>query len=239
MTWPVSAFPAALDTIVDKVDSIDYPLAADVNGAYDCIEKLEAKVGVDDSAVTSSLDYLVKAGTDPGHTHTGIAALSTFLTNLTGAIAMWPTETPPTGWLECNGASISRTTYSALFAVIGCAYGTFSISTFNLPDLRGKFVRAWDNARGVDVDAATRTAVTAVGATMVAGDHVGTEQADDHKSHTHSVPAAVAAHAQYGDGDNISFLSPGATQVTGATPTPTDGKETRPVNVNMMFIIKT
>lgn len=45
----------------------------------------------------------------------------------------------PTGWLLCNGAAVSRTTYSALFAAIGTAYGVGDgSSTFNLPDLRGK-----------------------------------------------------------------------------------------------------
>lgn len=57
----------------------------------------------------------------------------------------------PTGWLKCNGAEVSRTTYAALFAVIGTTYGPGNgTTTFNLPDYRGYFLRSWDDGRGVD-----------------------------------------------------------------------------------------
>ena len=57
----------------------------------------------------------------------------------------------PTGWLKCNGALLSRTTYAALFAVIGTTYGAGDGSTtFALPDLRGEFLRGLDDGRGVD-----------------------------------------------------------------------------------------
>jgi len=72
MAWPTSNFPTALDTITDKVDTTDDVAAADINGAYDCIEHLEAKVGIDSSGVTTSLDYLLKStsSSNPGHKHT-------------------------------------------------------------------------------------------------------------------------------------------------------------------------
>jgi hypothetical protein len=72
MAWPTSNFPTGLDTITDKVDSTDDVVAADINGAYDCIEKLEAKVGINGSGVTTSLDYLLKStsSSNPGHKHT-------------------------------------------------------------------------------------------------------------------------------------------------------------------------
>lgn len=47
----------------------------------------------------------------------------------------------PEGWLQCNGAAVSRTTYAALFAVIGTKYGSGNGSTtFNLPNLHHKFI---------------------------------------------------------------------------------------------------
>lgn len=68
-----------------------------------------------------------------------------------GIIAYYPNTYPPAGWLPCNGAAISRTTYSALFNAIGTMYGAGDgWSTFNLPDLRGEFIRGWDAWRGVD-----------------------------------------------------------------------------------------
>ncbi|HHH3395376.1 TPA: tail fiber protein [Klebsiella aerogenes] len=53
----------------------------------------------------------------------------------------WPTETPPTGWLKCNGANFDISTYPLLAK----AY-----PSGKLPDLRGEFIRGWDDGRGVD-----------------------------------------------------------------------------------------
>ena len=57
-----------------------------------------------------------------------------------GEIKMWPTATPPTGWLICNNQEVSRTvTYNALFAVISTTFGAGDGSdTFNVPDFRGR-----------------------------------------------------------------------------------------------------
>lgn len=60
-------------------------------------------------------------------------------------------NTPPTGFLECDGAAISRTTFAPLFAIVGTVFGVGDGSTtFNIPDLRGEGIRGWDNGRGVD-----------------------------------------------------------------------------------------
>jgi hypothetical protein len=53
----------------------------------------------------------------------------------TGSMMMWPTVSPPTNWLICNGSAVSRITYSALFSVIGTTFGSGDgSSTFNLPN---------------------------------------------------------------------------------------------------------
>ena len=58
----------------------------------------------------------------------------------TGGMMMWGTASAPTGYLLCNGAAVSRSTYSALFAVVGTAFGSGDGSTtFNLPDFRDRF----------------------------------------------------------------------------------------------------
>jgi len=70
-----------------------------------------------------------------------------------GSVVAFATKTATSGWLECNGAAISRTTYAVLFTLIGTTYGAGDgTSTFNIPDLRGEFIRGWDNGRGVDFD---------------------------------------------------------------------------------------
>lgn len=58
-----------------------------------------------------------------------------------GDIKIWPTDTAPSGWLYCNGSAVSRTTFAALFTVLGSGaiYGSGDGSTtFNVPDLRGR-----------------------------------------------------------------------------------------------------
>lgn len=66
-----------------------------------------------------------------------------------GTVAYMAMSSAPDGWLKANGASISRTTYADLFAAIGTTWGG-SGSNFNVPDLRGHFLRAWDDGRGTD-----------------------------------------------------------------------------------------
>ncbi|MEL8247537.1 tail fiber protein [Escherichia coli] len=58
-----------------------------------------------------------------------------------GVPVPWPLETPPTGWLKCNGAAFS----SEMYPKLAKAY-----PTNKLPDLRGEFIRGWDDGRGID-----------------------------------------------------------------------------------------
>lgn len=81
----------------------------------------------------------------------GITAPAINAGNIVGEVAFFGMTTPPAGWLKANGAAVSRTTYAALFAAIGTTFGSGDGSTtFNLPDLRGEFIRGWDDGRGVD-----------------------------------------------------------------------------------------
>jgi len=79
-----------------------------------------------------------------------------------------PGGSPPTGWLKCNGAPVSRTTYAALFAAIGTTYGSVDSNSFNLPNLRGCVVRGWTD-----------------GSVFDSGRVYGSTQADQNKSHDH------------------------------------------------------
>ena len=116
--------------------------------------------------------------------HPGGAAPTTFA-GVPGTIDMWPTEVPPTGAYECNGQALSRVNDSRLYSIIGTMYGAPDPDHFNVPDLRGQFVRGWSHGSGVDPDAATRTNR----GDGVAGDHVGTKQTDYYASHTHAFPS--------------------------------------------------
>ena len=62
-------------------------------------------------------------------------AVGSIVTTLTGTIQMWPTTSAPSGYLNCDGTAVSRTTYSALYAVVGTTFGVGDGSTtFNLPN---------------------------------------------------------------------------------------------------------
>lgn len=126
----------------------------------------------------------------------------------------------PSGWLKANGAAISRSTYATLFAAIGTTFGAGDGSTtFNLPDLRGEFVRGWDDGRGID-----------------AGRPFGSGQAGQMPSHTHSLAASGGAGATVQIAGSNS-QSPGSvsTNATGGTE---NGSENRPRNVALLFCIK-
>ena len=151
-----------------------------------------------------------------------------------GAVIYWPTSLVPTGWLKANGAAISRSVYSALFAVIGTTYGAGDGSTtFNVPDYRGEFLRAWDDGRGIDASRA-----------------LGSMQTQDYQSHNHPItdPGHVHSYFQPTAGgaqedspiDNFIYRQTANTvsAVTGITVTASGGTETRPRNVAVLVLIK-
>lgn len=95
---------------------------------------------------------------------------------LPGSMMMWPASVAPAGYFKRDGAAISRTTYAALFAIIGTTYGVGNgTTTFNLPDDRAIFERGWDDAKGIDV-----------------GRIFGTTQASQNLTHTHTGTANSA-----------------------------------------------
>ena len=169
----------------------------------------------------------------------------------TGAVFCMAVATVPNGYFECAGQQISRVTYSALFAVIGTQYGAGNgSSTFNLPDLRGEFVRGFDNGRGVD-----------------SGRSIGSSQSGQNLSHDHDADASATSNVsdpghrhpsrgygndddggnQYtGSGNNdvrSNAIEDATTGISVATNVSIDvdndgGNEARPRNVAMMYIIK-
>jgi len=88
-----------------------------------------------------------------------------------GMFGLFTTHVTPAGWLRMNGAALSRLTYANLYAVIGTSFGAPDASTFNLPDVRGEFIRCFDDGRGVDPG---RTIGNWQGAAMQSHMHGGT-----------------------------------------------------------------
>ena len=171
-----------------------------------------------------------------------------------GSVFCMAVATVPSGYLECNGAAVSRTTYAALFAIIGTAYGTGNgSSTFNLPDLRGEFVRGFDNGRGVDN-----------------GRSIASSQSSQFGQHNHNVSASSSSSVSdpghqhsmsvgffnsLSSGGALAFRDAGTsnrinnatTGISVSTSTSisqsnrggtSNSSETRPRSIAMMYIIK-
>jgi microcystin-dependent protein len=88
-----------------------------------------------------------------------------------GAITAFAASSPPSGWLTCDGSAVSRTTYAALFAVLGSTWGAGDGSTtFNVPDLRGQFLRGFDSrATATSQDTTFVSGITTNTSTTISG----------------------------------------------------------------------
>lgn len=105
-----------------------------------------------------------------------------------GVIAMFGAAAAPAGWLLCDGTAVSRTTYAALFAVIGTTFGVGDGSTtFNLPDLRGRFPLG-------KAAAGTGSTLGGTGGTLE-HTHTGPSHTHTGPSHTHSWSGSTGADA--------------------------------------------
>ena len=150
-----------------------------------------------------------------------------------GIIAFYPATVAPAGWLKANGAAVTRSVYTDLWAYAQAsgnlaasegakAAGQFGpgngTSTFSLPDYRGEFLRGWDDGRGVD-----------------SGRTLGSAQAHAIQSHNHSGVVGVGVNGSVGTtGGIIGVQSDGINTAIGNT----GGTETRPRNIALLACIK-
>jgi len=137
-----------------------------------------------------------------------------------GSIIYHAASSAPSGFIKANGASLSTSTYADLFAAIGYTYGG-SGGSFNVPDLRGEFLRGWDDSRGVD-----------------SGRSFGSYQADDFGSHSHTAYGAFSStwfsvYARSGNWGSERYITTNSYQT--AT---TGSADTRPRNRALLACIK-
>jgi microcystin-dependent protein len=151
-------------------------------------------------------------------------------------------NTAPSGYLKANGAAVSRTTYAALFAVIGTTFGAGNGSTtFNLPDLRGEFLRGWDDGRGVDSGRSFGSAqldqMQRISGTLQANidGYGGNQAASGLVKHIGTGPARTGAD---GGGFASSLYSFDSADSPNARVSSTTSGETRSRNVALLACIK-
>ncbi|MEG0232621.1 MAG: phage tail protein [Hafnia sp.] len=153
----------------------------------------------------------------------GSVAISNTLTNLglgdgsalpVGVPVPYPLATPPTGWLKCNGAVFTASQYPKL---------ALAYPAFKLPDLRGEFIRGWDDGRGVDSGRALLSA-----------------QDDMFRSHSHQ-PTGVCVSFSNTPGTENHGVSSSYAQLNTrqvANTSQAGGVETRPRNIAFNFIVR-
>lgn len=210
---------------------------------------------------------LPKEATTVDQLNGAIAGSNNYLS--AGAIQYFAMVAIPSGWLEANGAEVSRTTYANLFATIGTVFGTGNgTTTFNLPDLRGTFIRGFDNGRSVDPG---RVFGTSQAGSNAAHNHPLTDPGHSHgasqPAHGHGVndpghghvidlgtgegvtlKAAASQGSDYGDVSTLSSATGISIQASqpGITVAPSgsgvsvgaSGGEARPVNLALVACIK-
>ena len=131
-----------------------------------------------------------------------------------GIVLPFAGGTAPTGWLLCGGQAVSRTTYSALFAAIGTAYGAGDGSTtFNVPDLRGTAIIGKDDMGGTAANRVT-SGVSGIAATTL-GARGGDERLHQHThaatvtdpGHTHTAAPLLINAGSSGTNVGSSYLA--------------------------------
>lgn len=144
----------------------------------------------------------------------------------TGSIQAFSVTTPPTGWLLCDGAAVSRSTYATLFSLIGTVYGTGNGSTtFNVPNLKGKVIVGLDGSQ-TEFDAMAETGgekthVLTEGElaahTHVQDAHTHTQNSHNHTqdAHNHSVPTWLNSGG--GGGTTRAYAPDGGSSSTATT----------------------
>jgi len=152
-----------------------------------------------------------------------------------GVIVPYGVSAAPTGFLLCNGQAVNRTTYSALFAVVSSLYGEGNgSSTFNVPDLRGRFIAGWDAGTSV---------LTSVTAGMILGSSIA------NTGGVEAVTLAVAQIPSHSHGLNTlgPFTGGGASHLADTSGTDSNTGDTGgggahsniPPSMILNFIIKT
>jgi len=148
---------------------------------------------------------------------------------ITGEIKLWGTASAPSGYLECDGSAVSRTTYAALFAVIGTTFGVGDGSTtFNLPNLKGR----------VPVGRGTGSGLTARTLAATGGEETHVLTDAEMPSHTHTV--AVRSPTAGAGASDIALANAAAnnTRTTSSAGSDDPHENMQPFIV-MTYIIKT
>lgn len=192
--------------------------------------------GVTGVTIDSSGDTILSGDLNPGSGPANFVGLIAPFGKASGTID---------GWLYCDGSTVSRSTYSVLFGIIGETWGAGDgSSTFAIPDLEGAFLRGTGNG---SINSRTKTGPT----------NVGDFQEDNFQDHRHQIYGNANLYNSYsmwngvlssgalgtvafgGSGSSLASLSIGPANLNSLSfSAPREGEETRPFNAGVRYYIK-
>lgn len=158
-----------------------------------------------------------------------------------GAIVAFCFSKTPDGYLKANGAAVSRTVYRKLFDLLGTFYGPGDgATTFNLPDLRGRFIRGFDEGLGLDPG---RVFGSVQSSQNLAHGHAARSDAQGEHIHgliksagSNNTPGGFVSPANAGNA--VVNTEPAGRHSHTITVDPSGGNESRPVNIALNYCIK-
>ena len=147
-----------------------------------------------------------------------------------GSILTFAGSAAPTGWLVCDGASLSTSAYASLFAVIGYTFGG-SGGSFNLPDLRGRFVRYDDNMGNHGIAGVTAAAAASRDSGRAHGSAQGQATAKNGLSVTNNAVTTTATNTDHThSGTTNASNVPSSNQAEGSNATALSGAANNAIN---------
>ncbi|VVY30870.1 Phage Tail Collar Domain [Escherichia coli] len=207
--------PVTLDTLKELADA----LGNDPNFATTVLNKLAEKLAKDQNGadIPDPALFVKNLGLGEG------SALPV------GVPIPWPSATPPTGWLKCNGAAFTASQYPKL---------ALAYPALRLPDLRGEFIRGWDDGRGVDSGRSLLSSQTGM-----LEKHRHIIVANEGYDAAEEWDIGVIVKSSYAQGRGIDAAAPGTLIASPTLHTKgrignTGGAETRPRNIAFNYIVR-
>jgi microcystin-dependent protein len=195
-----------------------------------------ANGGSETRPVNQYVDFIIKAVADPDVVPLGAVV------PYAGSVTPPASSLKAAGWLPCTGGKLAAGEYKALYQTMSTMFGADDNASFRLPDFRGRFLRGvvgqlLPNQKLLDPDYLTRTAPQpSLAFQGNTGNLVGSVQPHQYFSHTHSynynndyweqAATAIGHHAENNSAQSAT------------TATNSSSKETRPININVNYLLK-
>jgi microcystin-dependent protein len=252
MTNPVCNFPTVALELQAKDDDLQNQITQEISARIDADNQLQSNIDIEantrsaaDQELQDKISNEVVARTDADNVlqtniNTEIDTRKNVdqglqeqidALNISGTVQYFARQTAPEGWLKADGSAISRNQYANLFAAVGTMFGSGDGSaTFNLPDLRGEFIRGLDDVRGVD-----------------SGRILGSRQDGSIQSHDHTLLNANGntntgvpenGNVYNGDISKVTYFTKGTNTCGWVLTSAAGSSETRPRNVALLACIK-